>query len=44
MEQFKRMVFRASKGCVLIYTFNFEENTAQADEGASDKCIFMLTF
>lgn len=44
VEQFKKMVFRASKGCVLIYTFNFEEATAMSDEADSSKCIFMLTY
>lgn len=41
MERFKRMIFRASKGCVLIYTFDFEEDVKSVD---SNKVIFILTF
>jgi V-type H+-transporting ATPase subunit a len=41
MERFKRMIFRASKGSVLIYTFDFEEDVKSAD---SNKVIFILTF
>lgn len=41
MERFKRMVFRASKGSVLIYTFDFDEDMKSVD---SNKVIFILTF